>query len=133
MLRQGFARVNWTGTSVLPPRGLCRLTRRRAAHHLPPTTRRSPRTRPLIARCRGGSSGSGGDEAVVALETRVGPLVVVLGPGLGLHALDVVLIVGGVSLAAVLLRYAERLDDELEDEARPGLPEPWWRFWERWP
>ncbi len=63
---------------------------------------------------------------VVVLGTRVGPLVVVLGPGLGLHALDVVLIVGGVPLAVALLRSVERLREDLEDETGGG-----W-FWERW-
>ena len=47
--------------------------------------------------------------AVVPTVTKVGPVVITLGPGIGLHALDVVLIAGGVPLAVVLLRYAEQL------------------------
>ena len=55
--------------------------------------------------------------AVVALETKIGPVVVVFWPGRGLHALDVVLLVATIPLATVLLRYAERCR---EDETPRG-------------
>ena len=64
--------------------------------------------------------------AVVSVDSRVGPVVVIFSTGHGLHALDVLLIVVGVPCAVALLRYAERLREDHEDEARSG------RFWERW-
>ena len=46
--------------------------------------------------------------AIVPMLSNVGPVVLVLGPGLGLHALDAGVIVIAIPLTVVLLRAAER-------------------------
>ena len=58
--------------------------------------------------------------SVVAVETKIGPVVVVFWTGRGLHALDVVLVVTTVPLATVLLRYAEPRREDGEDETPRG-------------
>ncbi len=68
--------------------------------------------------------------AVVAVVAKIGPVMVVFGTGRGLHALDVVLILVGVPLAVVLLRYAERVERDDGEKAVPDPAVPWWRFWE---
>ena len=44
---------------------------------------------------------------LVAATTKIGPVVVTLGDGRGLHALDVLLVSVSVPLAVLLLRSAE--------------------------
>ena len=44
---------------------------------------------------------------IVSAVTKIGRVVVTVGPGFGLHALDVLLVSVSVPLAVLLLRYAE--------------------------
>ncbi len=56
--------------------------------------------------------------AVVAVTTKVGPVIVIFWPDHGLHALDTALIVVSLPSAIVLLRSAERVKRDGDDEAR---------------
>lgn len=58
--------------------------------------------------------------AVVPVATKIGPVVLYVGAGHGLHALDVVLLGVGVPIAVLLLCYAEWLSLDGQDGRRAG-------------
>ncbi len=69
--------------------------------------------------------------AVMAVETKIGPVVVIFWSDHGLHALDIVLVLIGLPLAVMLVRYAERVEQDGGDEKTLVPSVPRWRFWKR--
>ncbi len=74
--------------------------------------------------------------AVVPAVTKVGPVVLDAGTGIGLHALDAVVMVIAVPLAIALLRYAEMLGEDDPSGGRTRCSISWPTggrvTWSRW-
>lgn len=62
-----------------------------------------------VVAARLGALGSVIVPAVVAVETKIGAVVVIVWSDHGLYALDIVLVLVGLALAVMLVRYVERV------------------------